>query len=181
MSATASASRGLRQTLAVGLFLSRDAATTPRFSFPRAGLASIVSHMEPIAVAAGITATRHLISICKSLTDAVKASGKTEAVNNLIELQSVVLDLMQKHQEQILSNVELRERIKDLEADLAQSQNLIFAEELYWRTKEGADREGPFCPICFDKDKKVIRLHDGRKRAVQTRWICMVCESDWDS
>ncbi len=135
--------------------------------------------MDPITVGGAITAGHHAISLLKGITQAIRGSGKLELQGDLIELQTAMLDILQKHHDLTTQNSDLHTRIKELEAQLALTHELTFEEPgIYWRTKDGK-RDGPFCPVCYDRDKKLIRLHDARQRAAHCEWLCLVCKGQW--
>jgi hypothetical protein len=130
--------------------------------------------MEPATVTAALAAGHHLTSIVKGIADGLKASAKSEVLAQLIELQSVVLEVMEKQQELLMENGKLRDRVKELEAQKELSGSLKFDGEVYWREDDKGKRVGPFCQTCWDKDGKLARLHRGKNESV--KWQCTVCQ-----
>jgi hypothetical protein len=55
-------------------------------------------------------------------------------------------DLLRAHQ-----------KIKKLEAQLAERARLVYEAPYYWLIQDGA-KEGPFCQRCKDVDDKLVRL-----------------------
>lgn len=132
--------------------------------------------MEPItAVTSAITAGHHAVSLLKGIAEAVKASGKAEALTDLIALQMEVLDILQKQQELVLENGTLQTRLKELEAELSQSRNVVFSDQAYWTLRDGKRHDGPFCQVCYDKDRKLIRLDQFGHVRSGYRMVCHVC------
>lgn len=87
----------------------------------------------------------------------------------LIDASKKALDIANE-----LKNVELKEAILDLKEELVElrEENLLFMQKLslqtnfnmiyeknsYWNLKEDGTKEGPYCSVCWDKDKVAIRL-----------------------
>jgi hypothetical protein len=131
--------------------------------------------MEPATVTAALAAGHHLTTIVKGIVEGVKASGKSERLAEFIDLQTAVLDVMQRQQDLLLDNGKLRDRIKELEAEKDLSGSLKFDGEVYWRGTDVQHGEGPFCQTCYDKDRKLARLHAGKNESV--KWHCTVCRN----
>jgi hypothetical protein len=110
----------------------------------------------------------------KDIADLLKKGLTIEAQEKIMELRVGALELQEE-------NLKLRELVKQLEGELTLANDLAFESStgLYWLQKSGDSRDGPFCAVCYDKDKKLVRLQDGRNRGAQTRWLCMICGSDW--
>ncbi|HEY5913485.1 MAG TPA: hypothetical protein VJA21_23095 [Verrucomicrobiae bacterium] len=109
----------------------------------------------------------------KDIANLIKTGLTIEAQEKIMELRQGALALQEE-------NLKLRERISSLEAAAALARELVFEAPpgIYWRNRESS-REGPFCPVCYDKDQKLMRLHDGRDRGVQSRWLCFACGNAW--
>ncbi len=115
--------------------------------------------MDPMTVGAAVTAGHHAISLLKGIAETIKASGKAEAIQDVIDLQMAMLEILGKQQDLTLQNAELQGRIKELEAEAALGRELSFDGRVYWRTRPGTNAsEGPFCPTCFDGEKKLVHL-----------------------
>ena len=131
--------------------------------------------VEPVTtVTTAITAGHHAVALLKGITEKIKASGRSEGLSDFIDVQMAMLDLIQKHHEQIWENVQLRQRIHELESDKARDQDLRFDGEVYWKV-EGDKKDGPFCQTCYDRDRRLARLHAGKSEAV--KWNCTVCNN----
>jgi hypothetical protein len=39
-------------------------------------------------------------------------------------------------------------------------EEMVFEEAVYWRLKD-SERQGPFCPVCYDDKQKVVHLNTG--------------------
>jgi len=95
----------------------------------------------------------------RGVADALRASGKSEAVAQVIDLQLAMMDLLQKHQELFAEATRLRAQVVDLEKALIDRGNIEFHFEAYWRRLPDGKFEGPFSPHCFDKDGRLYRMH----------------------
>ncbi len=113
-----------------------------------------------------------LVPDYKEITELLKKGLTLQAQEKIMELRVGALELQEQ-------NLKLRERVKQLEGELTLARDLVFEPDtgLYWLRKPDGSRDGPFCAVCHDQDKKVVRLHDGRDRAAQTRWLCMICKN----
>jgi hypothetical protein len=111
----------------------------------------------------------------KEITELLKRGLTLEAQEKIMELRVGALELQEE-------NLKLRERVKQLEAELTISRDLVFEPRtgLYWFQNADGSRDGPFCAVCCDEHKRLARLHDGRQRAAETRWLCMVCHNTFE-
>jgi len=130
--------------------------------------------MEPIRVRPASAAENHAILLLKAATDAIKASGKTEGLQALIDLQTVMLELIQQRHEQVLEIVQLRETIKQLEQEKQRAEHITFDGSSYWKTI-GDRRDGPYCQVCYDKEGKLARLRVFHGTGVN--WRCNICQN----
>jgi len=111
----------------------------------------------------------------KEIKELLKKGLTLEAQEKIIALREGALELQEE-------NLKLRERVRQLEGELSLARDFIFDLEagVYWRSEPDGSREGPFCAVCHDEHKRVARLHDGRKRVAQSRWLCMVCSNTFE-
>ena len=54
---------------------------------------------------------------------------------------------------------ELEEENITLKEQLKIKENLKYENNAYWIEREGGQKDGPFCPRCWDKNKELIRLN----------------------
>lgn len=92
-----------------------------------------------------------------------------------------------------LKNVELKEAILNLKEELVElrEENLLFMQKLslqanfnmiyeknsYWNIKENETKEGPYCSVCWDKDKIAIRLT--QSAASRDFYKCGNCDNEY--
>jgi hypothetical protein len=110
------------------------------------------------------------IGIAKSVMEAVKKYNDVPLMQQVIELQSAVLDLQ-------------REKFELLQALSAAKLKLSTRESV---TKKGqyfykAGDDDPLCPICWSKDEKMVFLPPAREWNGGIRRDCNACQSTlWD-
>jgi hypothetical protein len=54
---------------------------------------------------------------------------------------------------------------------------MVFAETVYWKFKNG-EKQGPYCPACYDDKKKVIHLNPG---ATKGTYRCGICQNGFST
>lgn len=59
----------------------------------------------------------------------------------------------------------------------ASTQKMVYEESVYWKMKNG-EREGPYCPNCYDDKAKVVHLNPGATRGV---YGCGVCQNSFST
>jgi hypothetical protein len=130
--------------------------------------------MEPTKVRVASAAENHAIFLLKTASDAIKVSGKSEGLQALIDLQTVMLELIQQRHEQVLEIVQLRETIKQFEQEKQRAEHITFDGSSYWKTI-GDRRDGPYCQVCYDKEGKMSRLRVFHGTGVN--WRCNICQN----
>ncbi len=103
------------------------------------------------------TAFSHLktsMDIAKLISDSTSSLDEAETKLKLAELISSLADLKMELADIKVDLIKKDEMIRDLNEKLIEKESLSFDGILYW--KEGD--KIPFCPICFENDKKNIHL-----------------------
>ena len=97
---------------------------------------------------------------------------------NTLEAQEAVL----KYREEILKvteeNLELKKELADLKKQLAIEHELVYIGEVYYRIKNGDQKEGPYCQRCFDVDGKLVRLTTYTSSGIQ-KYACNQCHNGY--
>ena len=117
------------------------------------------------------TATEIAKGISTLKTEAEIRSKTSEFLNVIIDLQNGVLGLQSHVSDLQHENTSLKQHIAELESAASDSAELTFRDRLYW--KQGDDV--PFCPICWDNDRKQIHLSGPSRVEGVTVWDCEVC------
>jgi hypothetical protein len=98
----------------------------------------------------------------KDIIDLVKKGSTLEAQEKIMELREAAISQQEE-------NIELRQRVKALEEQLALRAKVLWEAPYYW-TEEDQKRDGPFCQSCYDKDG-LIRL-----QKLSAEFGCLVCD-----
>ncbi len=102
-----------------------------------------------------------------------KKGATLEAQEKVMELREAALACREE-------NLKLRERLKKLEEKQDMKDQLYFDGRVYWlgTTTTPSQQSGPFCPACYDKDEKMIRLQLWSAGPnVKARYKCLVCSA----
>ena len=89
----------------------------------------------------------------EALKDAISLAQKADnlaLMRQLLDAQREMLDM----QAEINT---LHGKLLELEREKRDTEDLYFKDQAYWRKRDGIE-DGPFCPRCFDADRKIIRL-----------------------
>ncbi len=110
-----------------------------------------------------------------SLFQIVKAANSLEANQRLIELQNLLLQLQQDSMASV-------NRIAELEGELQQmreagriEEELTKVGDTLWR-RVGEVWKGPYCPVCWGSDQKLVYAIGGGTPDAQGRcfWQCRI-------
>ncbi|SPE50861.1 conserved hypothetical protein [Verrucomicrobia bacterium] len=94
-----------------------------------------------------------------------------EAKEKIMELREAVMELQEE-------NLWLKQKLREFEFESDLTRNMYFDRGIYWLrkvTEDGTNREGPFCQVCFDRDRKPVRLQ--RAHTPQGGWFCAACRN----
>lgn len=100
----------------------------------------------------------------------------------IIENVKETVGLIQK-----IDNLDLYRRILNLQAEVMQlveentelkrslnlQQDLVFEKNAYWKRSQDSQKEGPFCPQCWDSSRLLMRSLDKGDRI----YICPKCNT----
>ena len=102
-----------------------------------------------------------------TVVELIKKGSQMEAQAQIQKLQEQYLGL---HAE----NLELKQDLLELKSKYKQQENMIFEEPFFFE-KNGENKEGPYCPRCWQKDEKkcrVVKTPDSYHSAQK----CQVCD-----
>jgi hypothetical protein len=108
---------------------------------------------------AGLAASRSVFKLLKGLVETAKDLGKSEIVNQLLDLQISTMELLNEEQALVEEIRKQRERIIELEERLKIRDQLENHHGAYWRVLPNGKLDGPFSTLSWDRDLKLIRLH----------------------
>jgi hypothetical protein len=75
-------------------------------------------------------------------------------------------------------NLLLKQQLKRLESASEVSGKMFYERGLYWlrlSNEDDAEREGPFCQTCYDRERKPVRLQPNP--GPEGGWFCTVCRN----
>jgi hypothetical protein len=106
------------------------------------------------------------LSDYKDVYDLLKKAGNVEA-------QEQIMQLREEHLQTREELLKLRDENRLLKERMEAAASLTFEVPYYWReTPKG--RDGPFCQVCQDNEKKPVRL---QPRSTRGAWDCKVCDT----
>lgn len=89
-------------------------------------------------------------TVNKAYTLAKKAAN-IELQEQLMGLREQVLALQQE-------NLELTKLNRGLEEKLSLRQSMVLEDGVYYRKTPDGSKEGPFCPVCYGQEEKLMLL-----------------------
>jgi len=92
------------------------------------------------------------VDTVKDLAKLVQQLDNIEIVQKVIQLQSDLMELQGTVQD-------LRDENRDLKKQLEAPEDLMFRDNLLWRSASVTSDPGPFCSCCYDSDGKLIHMH----------------------
>ena len=94
-----------------------------------------------------------LLKEVREISEVVRQSGNEGLYERLVSIRAEILDI----QEKLFNNKKL---IKELEEALVIKKKLIFTDNAYYEVNaEGNPTGVPYCPRCYDIDKKLCHLN----------------------
>ena len=115
-----------------------------------------------------IDMAKHIKNSDNSLEKAERDLQLAGLINELVEAKLEITNI----QQQLLEKDQL---IRDLNEQIAVRENLHYERPYYWLV-EGDGKDGPFCQVCYDKERQLIRLHEGDMDN-KGLWECKVCKN----
>ena len=113
-----------------------------------------------MAIAEGIAAARLALDAGKAAIDLVRYPDidgeKVRA--KLIEMQDLIVSAQHALGDADLENRQLRRTVEELEARIKSREELIPADEAYFKRNKNGALDGPFCTICSDSEEKLVRM-----------------------
>lgn len=113
------------------------------------------------------------IEIAKLLKDSSDSLEKAEVKLKLADLIGALADVRTQMSDIKEALIESENEKKELKAKLALQAKLEFEMPYYWTIEEDGKKDGPFCQLCYDKEKKLIRLQNKENG----EWHCLSCQS----
>jgi len=106
-------------------------------------------------LATGLSGLKTAVDLARALRDGAKAGAieQDEFAGRVGEIYDYIIDskdALVDAKDQIL---ELRQKVELLQTKLDERQSMKFATGAYW-----TNADGPFCQLCWESERKAIRL-----------------------
>ncbi len=112
-----------------------------------------------------IDIARHIKSSDNSLEKAERDLQLAELISALADAKMEITNI----QQQLL---EKDQQLHELNEQIAVREKLRYEQPYYWLVEDD-NKDGPFCQVCYDKERKPIRLHEGEMDN-RGLWECKV-------
>ena len=100
------------------------------------------------ALSGALTSLKTIIEISKTVNNQQLNAAVLEVQGKLIDVQQQCLSLQQENQD-------LRTELKSVRDISDIAAKLRYDGQVYWKED---DQTFPFCPVCWDRDKQLVRL-----------------------
>jgi regulator of replication initiation timing len=104
-----------------------------------------------------------IIDTAKDVYELAKKGATMDLQERLMELREQAITLQEE-------NMALRAKNRELEEALSVKESLKWDGSVYWRELPDGEKEGPYCPRCYDVDDRLVRVHEGGQY-----WFCNAC------
>lgn len=98
------------------------------------------------------------LGVLKTVVDLAKGANNLELRQKLIDLQEALLNVRQELCDLQDQNDGLRQRLRQLTEANELETALCLEQGAYWISKSGEAERGPFCPICWDVNAKLVHF-----------------------
>jgi hypothetical protein len=89
------------------------------------------------------------------------------------ELRKRLAEAEAAHTRLTEENAKLRDELANLQKQIQTKPEMHYQDNVYWRRIIENRTEGPFCPKCFDGNRKTIQMTDYSN---WNAWICPACQ-----
>ena|ERR1039458_9668448 len=128
-----------------------------------------------MSIATGLSATKTGFDLIKSVREIVKHQGVDpgEVSARLLELQELMLDARTALTEAQEERSKLELRITELTRMADVGTSFKPANGVYWH------KQFPYCPVCWDVDRKPVRLAGPVQNGSNIVWTCPFHKSNY--
>lgn len=109
-----------------------------------------------------------LMENMKDIADLIKKAGDIDLYRKIVESEGEVIELTRQKRQ-------LEERVIELEKTLALQKQMRFTEPFYYQEGD----KTPYCPACWESNKKAIHVEFVFDNSERTRWDCPVCKHEY--
>jgi len=104
----------------------------------------------------------------KTVIDLAKKGMTVEFQEKIMQLREEALALQEE-------NLRLRSENLELKKKAELQETVSFSKNVYWRDGDKV----PFCPSCFDKDKRLVHIHLCGRNGPQLIYQCPACATQY--
>lgn len=111
-----------------------------------------------------------------SLIETAKDAYDLAKKGMTIELQEKIMDLREQALVLEEENLRLRTHVRDLQESAREKEAMQFRAPYYFRESDSV----PFCPVCWERDRKAIHMRayiGGDDKQYHTCGVCRMTES----
>lgn len=126
-------------------------------------------------ISTAVGSVKTAIEIAKLIKESSGSLQKAELDLKLAELITSLADVKLQMADIKDALTESEKEKKELKDKLEIRRKLEFEMPYYWHNQDDGTKDGPFCQLCYDKDKKLIRLQDAK----DGEWYCLSCQSSF--
>lgn len=124
-----------------------------------------------VDIAAITGAVSGALGVLKDVVTLAKKAENHELNEKVADLQGRFLDIQMQLIDLTNENQNLKQQVSERERETEIGKDLVYQESVYWlRKPEG--RDGPYCPNCWDAQRKLIRLIPGATRGTYSCGVC---------
>lgn len=95
-----------------------------------------------------------IIELAKDAYELAKKGMTVELQERIMEVREQAIELQEE-------NLKLRTELLALKTAAEEEKTLEWDEQIYWKKLPDDNKDGPYCPTCWDNGKKLVRLQKG--------------------
>jgi hypothetical protein len=126
------------------------------------------------SISSGFNSLKIAIDITRILRESGQSLEKAEIKLKLAELTEALAEAKIQFSEVQELVLVKDKQIKKLEEDLKIKNKLEWEPPVYYLINDNL-KDGPFCPQCYDSEKKLIRLQGNNEGS----WRCLTCKNSF--
>jgi hypothetical protein len=135
---------------------------------------------QSISIAQLVNASNNALSVIKNVGNKLKKTKRSDALSDILDIQSAMMEVQEKQQRLINENMELRARVKELEEGLKINGELV-RDGNYLYLKTDRNRTEPYCLACWGHDRRLIGVIVMKQAAGPDIFQCNICTKRGDA
>lgn len=117
-----------------------------------------------------IAGIKSAFELAKAIKISAEAIGDAQIKLQVAELIGTLADLK-------IEAAENAELIASLQKQLNIKEALSFNGSVYFLSQENGEKDGPWCPTCYDVKQLLVRLQNWNVGSADDRWCCQNCKN----